>query len=178
MTCLKSHTAPSALSAISSTFWDSFWTLSLTAVVRNVVYRYINYKLPTTIRMNRFLPERFPTPLCQICGLYTENDNHMLFSFPPKTHFWKELIFEFLWPTTTVDDIIQALRYMNFYSIRYTQNSELAAQEIVFQGMGQIWKAHWNTIFNEIPFNPTLLLSSTRASLNSLIDEKHLHKRL
>ncbi|KAI8084182.1 uncharacterized protein B0P05DRAFT_635919 [Gilbertella persicaria] len=87
MTCLESYPAPSTLLAIFPTFWDSFWTLSLTAAVRNVVDRYINYKLPTKIRMNRFLPERFPTLLCQICGLYTENDNHMLFSFPPKTHF-------------------------------------------------------------------------------------------
>ncbi|EPB84739.1 hypothetical protein HMPREF1544_08460 [Mucor circinelloides 1006PhL] len=65
-----------------------FWALALTMVQRNVVYRFINIKLPHKSLLHRLFPGQHPSPLCAICSLTVDSPIHFLFYCPAKANIW------------------------------------------------------------------------------------------
>lgn len=101
---------PLHLAMVSKENWINFWKLSLTFVTRNVVYRFINQKIPSRSMLTTILGDAILSNTCIICSDNTiESDSHLLFLCPPKLHIWQEIIFEFLWPTLSIQDVIDSI---------------------------------------------------------------------
>ncbi|KAI8636625.1 hypothetical protein BD408DRAFT_355313, partial [Parasitella parasitica] len=169
---------PTCLSSISSDFWTLFWALALTMLQRNVVYRFINNKIPHKSLLHRLFPGQHPSPLCAICSLTVDSPSHFLFYCPAKANIWQAVVFEFLWPTVSIHDIIQAIRSFDFYDIRYSRKSSVPASLIVFIALTNIWRAHFCFIFDGTPFTTAAVLANIRIEVLKRIEEDSVHSVL
>ncbi|KAI9336903.1 hypothetical protein BD770DRAFT_467090, partial [Pilaira anomala] len=159
-------------------FWNTFWSLSLVAVQRNVVFRLLTGSIPNKVFLFRIFPENFTSPSYTICGLEVEIIKYILFDCPPKSFVWKNIIFEFLWLTVTIPDIITALSYINFYDIFYVQKSDSAAQMIVYITLASIWKSHFRSSFDSTPFLGPVIFFQTKKDIASRLEEGLIHSKL
>ncbi|KAI8640681.1 hypothetical protein BD408DRAFT_419278 [Parasitella parasitica] len=82
--CSSSVVAPQHLSAIDPSAWTFFWSLTLTMVQRNVLYRYINTCTPYQFFLNRLFPLIHLSPLCIACSSTVDSVDHFLFTSVPK----------------------------------------------------------------------------------------------
>jgi endonuclease/exonuclease/phosphatase family metal-dependent hydrolase len=176
--CVSATVAPAHLSSITMIHWQWFWRLALTMVQRNVVYRYINHCIPHKSRLHRVYPALHPSDLCSICSSSSDSSEHFLFHCPAKASVWQAVIFEFLWPTVSIPDIIQATKTLDFYNIRYSQRREVPASVIVFITLANIWRSHFRTVFDSTPFTTTAVLAGIRLDIITRIDEEQVHKTL
>ncbi|EPB88183.1 hypothetical protein HMPREF1544_05016 [Mucor circinelloides 1006PhL] len=119
------------------------------------------------------------SPLCAVCSTVDDNSiDHFLFYCPSKSEVWQGLIFEFLWPTVTINDIRHSLLTFDFYNIRYSQRPRASSRHhIVIIAMANIWKAHYRLIiFDHVSFAPAAVLNSIRIDIiQQMIDENHAH---
>jgi hypothetical protein len=168
--CTEAYT-----SSITSSNWNFFWALSLNLVNRNVIYRYITRTIPTKRLLHYF--KIVDSPLCPICGL-NENAVHLLFLCPSKVSIWKAIIFEFLWPTVSIGDIIQACSTLDFDNIQYVSKDYTTAHMVVFVTLGNIWRAQVRLIFDSAPFQWQAVVHQIKEELRQLHAEQELHKQL
>jgi hypothetical protein len=168
--CIKAHT-----SNIARPNWSFFWSLSLTLVQRNVIYRFITRTIPAKRLLHYF--KIAESPLCPICGT-VENAAHLLFLCPSKVSIWKAIIFEFLWPTVSVSDIIHACSSLDFEYIKYVSKSYTTAPMVVLVTLGNIWRAHIRLIFLSAPFTWTDVVQQIKDELLQLHDQSVIHKQL
>lgn len=148
-----------ALSHISTIRWSSFWALALTAITRNVIYRFLLDKIPNRPRLHHLLPRSFPSSFCPICCVGIEDAKYHLFTCPVKTNIWKAVIFEFLWPIIELEDIIYAISNLDFYNVRYSYISKVSAPLIIILSIAHIWKARFRFVFDATPLTLTSSLA-------------------
>lgn len=96
--CLADLPTPPQLNDIASKNWLFFWSLALTMVQRNVIYRLINRRIPHKALLNRIFPELHSDNLCLICSSSIDSIDHFLFFCPVKIQIWQGIISEFLCP--------------------------------------------------------------------------------
>ncbi|EPB84897.1 hypothetical protein HMPREF1544_08332 [Mucor circinelloides 1006PhL] len=147
-------------------------------VQRNVVYRFINNCIPHKARLHRIFPDLHPSNLCMICSSSVDSSEHFLFDCPTKASVWRAVIFEFLWPTVTIPDIILAIRSFDFYNIWYSQRNGVPASVILFITLANIWRSHFRTVFDRTPFTTAAVLASIRLDISKRIDGDHVHTLL
>ncbi|CEP07581.1 hypothetical protein, partial, partial [Parasitella parasitica] len=145
----SSIVAPPHLTAIDPTAWAFFWSLTLTMVQRNVLYRYINTCIPHQSFLHHIFPLIHLSPDCIVCSSSVDSVDHFLFTCAPKAMLWQNIITEFLWPTVDIRDIQAALLSLDFYSIRYSQKPQAPSHLIVMLTLANIWKAHYRLVFNQ-----------------------------
>ncbi|OAC98579.1 hypothetical protein MUCCIDRAFT_115500 [Mucor lusitanicus CBS 277.49] len=119
-----------------------------------------------------------PSPLCPICSTTIETAVHFLFYCPPKATVWRAIIFKFLWPTVSIQDIIQAVQSLDFYDIRYNQRSEVSASIIVIITLTNRWRAHFRTVIDAAPFEVQHILANIRSDVLNRIKEDQVHSDL
>ncbi|KAL7308610.1 hypothetical protein PS15m_011795 [Mucor circinelloides] len=73
-----------ALRNISAAHWKFFWSLSLTTIQHNVIYRFILGCIPHRRYLHRILPLVFESPLRPVCLLVEDSPSHLLFYCPSK----------------------------------------------------------------------------------------------
>ncbi|GAN01200.1 hypothetical protein MAM1_0005c00632 [Mucor ambiguus] len=169
--CTEAYT-----SSITSSNWNFFWTLSLNLVSRNVIYRYITRTIPTKRLLHYF--KIVDSPLFPICGP-NENAVHLLFLCPSKVSIWKAIIFEFLWSTVSIGDIIQACSTLDFTSIQYvSKDCTTAHHTIVIVTLGNIWRAQVRLIFDSAPFQWPTVVNQIKDELLHLHAEQELRKQM
>ncbi|KAG1461795.1 hypothetical protein G6F56_005652 [Rhizopus delemar] len=144
---------------ILSLHWLSFWSLKLTAIQRNIVFRLIHHKIPHKALLHRFLPAKVDTPHCSICLIHVDSLEHFLFDCQPKSAIWQTIIREFLWPTVDKQDIHSAFKTLNFDSVDYCTHRQISAKLVLILTLANIWKAHWYSIFNQTSFETTQVLN-------------------
>ncbi|EPB81367.1 hypothetical protein HMPREF1544_11916 [Mucor circinelloides 1006PhL] len=176
--CFTAHEVPSHLTSIKSSAWNFFWSLTLTMVQRNVVYRFLHKCIPHQSLLHRMFPAVHVSPLCAVCSTVDDSIDHFLFYCPSKSEVWQGLILEFLWPTVTINDIRHSLLTLDFYNIRYSQRPRASSHHIVIIAMANIWKAHYRLIFDQVSFAPAAVLNSIRIDIQKMIDEDHVHASL
>lgn len=176
--CSSLSVAPAYLTSIPSSAWSFFWSLSLTMIQRNVFYRFLNNCIPHRSLLHRIFPTVHLSPLCAVCSSVEDSVDHFLFRCPSKAAVWQGIIFEFLWPTVTIDDIRHAILTFDFYNIRYSQQPLAPSYIIVIITLANIWKAHFRFIFNQQPFVTASILNHIRLDILQRIDEDQIHSRL
>ncbi|KAG2208855.1 hypothetical protein INT46_003636 [Mucor plumbeus] len=107
---VRSSLAPSAAA------WSCFWTLSLTFVQRTVPLWLLHQKVNTRPQMSIYNSELYQVN-CLFCRQDSETIPHFFFFCPIKSFFWTQLIDEFFWSGTTIQDIQAALTTLNFERI-------------------------------------------------------------
>ncbi|KAK4510171.1 condensin complex non-SMC subunit Cnd1 [Mucor velutinosus] len=168
--CIKAH-----ISSIARSNWNFFWSLSLNLVHRNVIYRFLTHTIPTKRLLHYF--EIAESPLCPICG-NEENAVHLLFLCSSKASIWKAIIFEFLWPTVSIGDIIQACSSLDFENIKYVSKSYTTAHMVVLVTLGNIWRAQVRMIFHSTPFIWIDVVQQIKNELLQLHAQTEIHKQL
>ncbi|GAN03558.1 hypothetical protein MAM1_0043d03013 [Mucor ambiguus] len=176
--CSSASAVPQHLTAIVSAQWSFFWSLSLTMIQRNVVYRLISKCIPHQSLLHLRFPTVHLSPLCVVCSLVDDSIDHFLFVCSLKVAVWQGIISEFLWPTKTIADICHSLLSLDFHNIRYSQRPHASSHHIVIIAMSNIWKAHYRLIFDQTPFAPAAVLNSIRLDIQKMIDEDLIHASL
>ncbi|EPB92452.1 hypothetical protein HMPREF1544_00750 [Mucor circinelloides 1006PhL] len=167
-----------AAANFQSPHWKFFWSLSLTYIQRNVIYRYILGCIPHRRLLHRILPTVFESPLCPVCLSVEDSPSHLLFNCPSKERIWQGVIFEFLWPTTTIQDIQEALRSLDFSNVWYCQRKGIKPYRILIITLSQLWLAHMRYIYDNVPIDHTAILASIRNNVRQTIDEDQCHSLL
>ncbi|KAG2194012.1 hypothetical protein INT46_007124 [Mucor plumbeus] len=102
----------------------------------------------------------------------------MMAEFDPnrksKSSFWIQLIDEFLWPGTTIQDIQAALTTLNFERISVKLFCPYAPTVILIIAISEFWKSHWRFVVDQIPFHPNIVVSATSAALKKRFSEDRL----
>ncbi|CEP17553.1 hypothetical protein [Parasitella parasitica] len=91
---------------------------------------------------------------------------------------WQDVIFEFLWPTTTIIDIKEALLSLDFSDIWYSQVKGIRPYRILLITLSQIWLAHMRFVFDNTPLVPEAILVSVRSTVRQTVDEDNIHSLL
>ncbi|CEP16720.1 hypothetical protein [Parasitella parasitica] len=175
---LSSVTPPSTLRNVSTAHWQMFWSLSLTTLQRNVVYRFIVGCIPHRGFLHHIMPNIFDSSCCPVCLLATHSASHLLFYCPSKEQVWQGVIFEFLCPTTSISDIKQALLSLDFFDIWYCQYRGISSYRILFIALSQIWLAHMRYIFDQVPIVPTAIIVAIRSNIRQTIEEDRCNSLL
>ena len=175
---ISSAVPPLALRKISAASWNFFWSLSLTTVQRNVIYRYILGCIPHRRFLHFIMPQVFESPLCPVCLSTDDSPSHLLFQCPSKEKVWQGVIFEFLWPTTSIQDIKEALLSLDFSNVWYCQLAGIKPYRILLISLAQLWLAHMRFIFDQTPIAHTAILSSIRTTVHQTIAEDQCHSLL
>jgi hypothetical protein len=131
-------------------------------------------KIPHLSILHALMPLQFPNATCRVCQTNTETLNHFLFSCPAKTVIWQNILQEFLWPTCTSEDIIYALKTMDYHNIFYCQVPNITAHSIIYITLAEIWKAHFRLVFQDAPLVLSQVLGSIRQEIKKLRAENAL----
>jgi hypothetical protein len=169
---------PLALRNVSAAHWKFFWSLSLTYVQRNVIYRFINGCIPNRRRLHYMMPHVFESPDCLVCLSSLDSASHLLFDCPTKARIWQDVIFEFLWPTTTIQDIQEALLSLDFSNIWYCQVQGIRPYRILLITLAQIWLAHMRFVFDKVVIVPESVLVTIRSAVRQTVEEDQVHANL
>lgn len=178
MTVLSSVVPPLALRNISAANWKFFWSLALTTIQRNVLYRFIVGCIPHRRFLHFIMPRVFDSSLCSVCLSVPDSASHLLFHCPSKEKVWQGAIFEFLWPTTSITDVKEAFLSLDFSDIWYCQYKGIKPYRILMITLSQIWLAHMRFIFDKIPIIPTAILANIRSNVHQSIGEDQCHSLL
>ena len=163
-------------SAIPGMNWKYFWALSLTLVQRNVLYRFLTRSIPHKSILHYF--KIIESPTCIVCKRSKEDAEHLLFLCPPKASIWKDIIFEFLWPTVSVKDIIHACSTLDFTDVQYVSKTYTTAPMVIIMTLANIWRAHFRLIFHDAPFNRDMVVKQIKEETQLVHDENEVHKQL
>lgn len=156
--------------------WKYFWALSLTLVQRNVLYRFLTRSIPHKSILHYF--KIVDSPTCIICNNFTENAEHLLFHCPTKTSIWKEIIFEFLWPTVSVQDIIHACSTLDFTDVQYVSKAYTTAPLVILVTLTSIWRAHFRLIFHDATFNKDMVVKQIKEEIQLIHDKNEVHNQI
>jgi hypothetical protein len=178
LSVIASFEQPLALQNVSAAHWKSFWSLSLTYIQRNVIYRFITGCIPHRSRLHYMMPAVFESSLCPVCLSCNEDASHLLFDCPSKEKVWQGVIFEFLWPTTSIADIKEALLSLDFTDIWYCQVTGINPYRILLITLSQIWLAHMRFIFDKIVIVPEVIMVNIRSTVRQTVDEDRIHSLL
>jgi hypothetical protein len=93
----------------------------------------------------------------------------------PKSIIWKEIIFTFLWPTIEIADIVEAVLSLDFYNVRYCQKSNISGPMVIYITLANIWKAHFRSLIDGIPFLWPSVVSLIRQDIAKHGQEDQIH---
>ncbi|GAN06252.1 conserved hypothetical protein [Mucor ambiguus] len=178
LSVIASFEQPLTLRNVSAAHCKSFWSLSLTYIQRNVIYRFITGCIPHHSRLHYMMPAVFESSLCTVCLSCNEDASHLLFDCPSKEKVWQGVIFEFLWPTTSIADIKEALLPLDFSDIWYCQVTGISPYRILLITLSQIWLAHMRFIFDKIVIVPEAIMVNIRSTVGQIVDEDRIHSLL
>jgi hypothetical protein len=178
LSVLSSVCPPLALRNVSAASWKFFWSLSLTHIQRNVTYRFILGCIPNRRFLHRIMPAVFESPMCPVCLSVEDSPDHLLFHCPSKEKVWQDVIFEFLWPTTTIQEVKSALLSLDFSNVWYCQIEGITPYRILLISLSQLWLAHMRFIYDATPISSTAILASIRTTVRQNIAEDQCHSLL
>ncbi|CAO3627230.1 unnamed protein product [Mucor fragilis] len=78
---------------------------------------YILGCIPHRHFLHFIMPQVFESPMRPVCLSTEDSPSHLLFHCPSKQKVWQRVIFELLWPATTIHDIKEALLSLDFSNI-------------------------------------------------------------
>lgn len=110
-----------ALRNVSATSWKFFWSLLFTYIQHNVIYHLILGCIPLRRLLHHINITVFELLLSAVCLSVENIPSHLVLQCPSKEKVWQGVIFEFLWLTTTILDLKEALLSLDFSGVWYCQ---------------------------------------------------------
>ncbi|KAI8372378.1 hypothetical protein EDC96DRAFT_438832, partial [Choanephora cucurbitarum] len=114
-------------------------------------------------KLHGWIPTRFSTPLCRICGFEAETLYHFLVDCGFKWSFWQQYFAE-RDLTTTFPSVMSV--WLALTALIDTEGNLLSANLLVAVGMGlaTLWRYHWQTFFDEDLWNPAVAVALCKES--------------
>ncbi|OAD74519.1 hypothetical protein PHYBLDRAFT_144960 [Phycomyces blakesleeanus NRRL 1555(-)] len=172
LTCSHHHANAQPLSPhLSPRQLHSFWSFTLPHQARNVWFRGLHNKLSCRALLHHIMPFTVPSPLCNICQMSIEMQEHFLLSCPLKSAVWLGIWLEFL--STVPPPSALSLAFTSFL-FPPTLNPSIPAALVFGLTILAIWDYHWTLHFNSAPFLPFLVLATARKSISRICSEHEL----
>ncbi|EPB90898.1 hypothetical protein HMPREF1544_02316 [Mucor circinelloides 1006PhL] len=157
--------------------WKKFWSLSIPLNARNTWFRVLHKKITT----KDLLHSRQPTiyhPFCDLCHSSRDTIDHFLFTCPLKHSFWSSALDTYMPPA------ISHNTFSNFQKFLFLEHppsrhghplfSDLSVHQVFACMLQTVWRYHYQHVFNDTPFLPSLLLSSLHNTLYILHSQENL----
>ncbi|KAI9243634.1 hypothetical protein BDA99DRAFT_448995, partial [Phascolomyces articulosus] len=64
---------------LTSKSWSRFWNLDTRYQARNFWFHILHHKLSYRRVLHKLLPYEYPSPLCPICSLSIEDEDHFIY---------------------------------------------------------------------------------------------------
>ncbi|KAI9488276.1 hypothetical protein BDB00DRAFT_750501, partial [Zychaea mexicana] len=139
--------------------WKSFWRARILPLARTIWWRVLHHKISCHANLHRILPDRFSSE-CGICTTALDTQEHFLLDCPTKWHVWQSVIQDCV--------LLPVHRTMIFDAIFFLviprwglHRSWLSPIQLLTGILVGIWRVHWLSVFSNVPFNPTNVISST-----------------
>ncbi|SAM00555.1 hypothetical protein [Absidia glauca] len=163
---------------VSALTWTKFWRLTMPHRCRTLWFRFLHDCLPTRAILHHRVPNLFPSPMCHVCSVSTDNSIHMLFSCPTKLPFWKYFFHELFICASDTPSLqvlfLSALLKLSFPPVRHPQGIPLRPHQIFSAALTTVWQAHWRFVFEDKLILPDSLRTSTYSQITTLLHRKHV----
>ncbi|KAF1804329.1 hypothetical protein FB192DRAFT_1470930 [Mucor lusitanicus] len=124
------------------------------------------------------MPTVFVPPNCLVCLSAIDSASHLLFDCPTKEKIWQCVVFEFLWPTTSIHASKEALLSLDFSNLWYRHVKGISPYTILLICLSKIWLAHMRFVFDKIVIVPESVLVIICSAVRQTVEEDHLHSQL
>ncbi|OAD68947.1 hypothetical protein PHYBLDRAFT_156870 [Phycomyces blakesleeanus NRRL 1555(-)] len=172
LTCSHHHANAQPLSPhLSPRQLHSFWSFALPHRARNVWFRGLHNKLSCRALLHHIMPFTVSSPLCNICQMSIETQEHFLLSCPLKSAVWLGIWLEFFGTVPPPSALSSAFTSFLFPP---TLNPSIPAASVFGLTILAIWDHHWALHFNSAPFLPSLVLATARKSISRICSELEL----
>ncbi|KAI8968757.1 hypothetical protein BDB01DRAFT_704303, partial [Pilobolus umbonatus] len=147
--------SPRSHPVINTSKWKYFWRQLLHPSSSVVWYRALHQKLPVKQLLHKLSPNYFTSPYCHHCAEVEEDLIHFLIACPLKLAVWKNSLTTFF-PDTPFSKYMLQIVLLQIEPIHWPLLSPVAASLSLFQIVGSIqhsiWKSHWSSVFDNLPF--------------------------
>lgn len=157
--------APANPSDNSSVSWTTFWRTPMNHTARNVWYRLLHDRLPTSSRVHHIAPTFVTSHLCRICLTTCDDDFHFLMGCPKKGEVWQQVWRPIHCADPDLSSLFQCLRTAQFPGSTQQQRQQATLCSCILQA---IWCAHWAFIFNNTNFISTAVAAHASHLYSSL----------
>ncbi|KAI8363239.1 hypothetical protein B0O80DRAFT_379086, partial [Mortierella sp. GBAus27b] len=145
-------------------FWKRFWQMNIPHNARNVWWRLLIKKLPSSARLHAIIPTI--APQCRICKEGIETDHHMLFSCPRKLEVWRGALAKHFQAQEWTADSIKSLFYPQPPAFKTIK--EIPKFTLLSSILATIWRYHHQSIREDEPFNSRQVLAAVDLEIGSL----------
>ena len=142
--------------------WNYFWKCPMPPKARDIWWRGCFKFLPTQKRLNRILPQRFPTVSCKICPSEVEDLDHFIYDCPKKKQIWNECLSFVaqkinisIKPSFTCSDLLKGT--VTSYKVPKAKFYALMVGIAII--LRNIWLHHWKEVFDNKIFNSRVLIN-------------------
>ncbi|EPB85032.1 hypothetical protein HMPREF1544_08161, partial [Mucor circinelloides 1006PhL] len=127
--------------------------------------------IPHRGRLHYLMTAVFASRNCPVCLFPTESANHLLVDCPSKKKVSQGVIFEFLWRTTSILEIKEALLSLDFCNIWYCQSKGIRPYRIILITLSQIWLVDMHFVFvDNVGIVPEAIMVTIRSTVRQTVD--------
>lgn len=153
---------------LSPVSWRLFWSLEMPAKAFTPWWRLLHDRVATRSWCHRIVPDKVPSPICALCGLFEEDLYHFVVGCQLKSWFWQDVVsllsLQELLPSD--DSIWLALTSLcSFDDLQVIDEDVLVALGATYS---TLWKYHWRCVIDEEPWIASAALNMVRQDHGSL----------
>ncbi|ORZ07446.1 hypothetical protein BCR42DRAFT_307920, partial [Absidia repens] len=138
--------------------WKTFWSIRTSPASRNIWYRLLHRKWPTSSLLHSFLPNLAPTPFCSFCPTTHADLFHMAIACPSILNIWESIWeYHFIYTPFTTNGLWLALTCLRFPSHPPYNTSPHQWIPVLSTTLLHIWRAHWAHHFDAVPIRPSII---------------------
>ncbi|KAI7862097.1 hypothetical protein BDF14DRAFT_1692605, partial [Spinellus fusiger] len=94
---------------------------------------------------------------CQVCSQFTDTIEHFLVECPAKWPVWCALYNHFFSSCPPKQSDVLS----HIFSLKLPPDPlDIRSSQIIGSVLGELWRAHWRLIFDDIPFSSSMIISS------------------
>ena len=153
---------------LSPVSWRLFWSLEMPAKAFTPWWRLLHDRVATRSWCHKIVPDKVPSPVCALCGLFEEDLYHFVVGCQLKSWFWQDVVsllsLQELLPSD--DSIWLALTSLcSSGDLQVIDEDVLVALGATYS---TLWKYHWRCVIDEEPWIASAALNMVRQDHGSL----------
>ena len=142
---------------LSAAFWTSFWKNKIPHNARNVWWRLLIDKLPSGVHLHSLIPDMVE-PLCRVCGVDPETNQHLLFSCPKKLEVWQSSLSKYVEERAWTADYICSLFFPDPDPVKPLH--EIPIFILIGTILASVWRYHHAFVREDQALEPRMVLAT------------------
>ncbi|KAG1533569.1 hypothetical protein G6F51_012544 [Rhizopus arrhizus] len=172
--CLRSTQSGSESSneTLPSHKWLQFWSFPILHACRNVWYRLLHQKIPHKFLLHRLLPTHFTSAQCPVCLTAEDTLLHFVFQCPAKLAVWRYVWRKYFPLCPFSPEHVQKTVISLKFPLVPLRSTLAPASVIIGHTLLAIWRAHWQLVFDNRPFDSLLVSHSATRLIQTSVQEQ------